>query len=118
MTGALFHLPPGRKRASPAARAEAVKDRLAFGDLAMALGLSGSSRAGWHCPACGSPEALKERADRRGARCTACAEGFDALKLKHFMVPEAFGASVAWLEKIADEAERAASGTDLFGGLE
>lgn len=58
----------------------AAKAALSFGEVAWALGLKGSSRAGWECPACGAPEAVKERPDHKGGRCSvaACAAGFDA----------------------------------------
>ena len=79
-------------------RIAAVKAGLTFGDAAGALGLKGSSRAGWDCPACASPNCLKERMDRRGARCTVCRLGFDVPGLVMRHQGEGAVAALAWCE--------------------
>ena len=64
-------------------RLASVRQAFTIGEVANALGLKGASRAGWECPSCHAPNALAERADHEGCRCTngACGEGFSRLRL-------------------------------------
>lgn len=103
--------------ASDMARAKA---QLTFGEVAQALGLKGSSREHWECPACGMLHALRERPDHKGARCSnpACAKGCDAPGL--VMTARGIGARAAlvFLERIIAERDAARAGRgapSLFG---
>ncbi|MDJ0921070.1 MAG: hypothetical protein QNI84_08070 [Henriciella sp.] len=94
-------------------RIEALKSALVFGDAAQAVGLQGSSEHGWNCPTCLSGLSLKERRDHKGARCSVCGTGFDALKVVMTVERLGFPAAVTFLEDLASsEAET----PDLFGG--
>lgn len=99
------------------ARIARVKDDLDFGDVADALGLSGSSRAGWDCPACGAPRGVKERRDRRGARCRSCDRGYDLLGLTTVAETLTAMQGLARLEEIA-AALNGSDTDDLFSNPE
>ena len=99
-------------------RTAAIKDRLVFGEVAAELGLPGSSRAGWDCPACCAQNQLKERPDHLGARCGACGAGHDIIGLVMTARGESFLSALLILERMADKNEAAAAtgAGDLFGG--
>ena len=92
-----------------------IKARLTFGEAASALGLKGSSKAGWDCVCCGAPNGLQERQqDHRGARCCACSVGLDVPGLVMRQRGEGAKAALAWCEaQIAARDARAADGPGL-----
>ena len=98
-------------------RIAAAKSKLVFGEVAMALGLKGSSRTGWDCPMCGGRGTVRERSDGQGGRCAihSCCRGFDVLDL----VADARGVgartALAFLERVI--VERAARGQPKAPGL-
>lgn len=99
-------------------RVASIKGRLVFGEVAGELGLSGSSRKGWDCPACCAQHTVKERADHQGGRCGACGEGFDIVSVVMKLRGESFLSALLHLERQADKKEAAAAtgSGDLFGG--
>lgn len=106
------------KKSSIEIRRDAIKARLVFGEVALEMGLSGSSRAGWDCPACCGERTLKERPDHQGGRCAACDTGQDIIGLVMAVQHESFLSSLLILERLADKKEAAAAtgAGDLFGG--
>lgn len=107
------------KKSSIEIRRDAIKDRLVIGEVALEMGLPGSSRAGWDCPACYGERTLKERPDHQGARCAACDTGQDIIGLVMAARQESFLSALLILERLADKKEAgAAAGRagDLFGG--
>lgn len=106
------------KKSSIEIRRDAIKDRLVFGEVAAEQGLSGSSRAGWDCPACYGERTLKERRDEQGSRCDACGNGYDIISLVMVSRQESFLSSLLILERLADKKDAAAAtgAGDLFGG--
>lgn len=101
------------------ARVARVRRVLVFGDAACRL-VAGSSREGWDCPCCCGPLTVKERLDRKGARCRACGAGFDVLKLVRRKLGKTATEALAFLEEQADASEekaaKAGQAPDLFGG--
>lgn len=95
----------------------AAKRKLVFGEVAMALGLKGSSRTGWDCPACGGRGTVRERRDDQGGRCAihSCDKGFDVLDLVRAARGVGARAALAFLERVI--AERAARGQPKAPGL-
>lgn len=110
-TAGASHIPDLRARLAAIGRA------LVFGEAAMAAGLKGSSRTGWTCPACRAENALAERADHLGARCTAegCRKGFDLAGV----VMTARGLSVTQAATLLERviAEKSAHGNEKAPGL-
>tara|TARA_R110000787_G_scaffold3148_4_gene12653 strand:- start:42284 stop:42649 length:366 start_codon:yes stop_codon:yes gene_type:complete len=100
-----------------AARISAAKQALVIGEVAAALGLRGASRPGWECAACGSDGTVRERPDRKGARCsvTACNKGFDIVGMVMTAKGLSARASVTFLERVI--AERDAKGDRHAPGL-
>lgn len=96
-------------------RLRAVKEALVFGEAAAAAGVQGSSRAGWDCPACRAPNAVREREDHRGGRCGACSKGYDTVGI--VMTAQALSAyrALAFLERFLSE--RVAKGGTEAPGL-
>jgi len=99
------------------ARISAAKAALVFGDVAVALGLKGSSRTGWECAACGGDATVRERPDHKGARCRLadCSKGFDLVGLVMSARGVGARAAVAFLERVV--AELAAKGCAKAPGL-
>lgn len=103
-------------------RKDAIKERLVFGEAAAEMGLAGSSRAGWDCPACCSPRTVKERRDEQGGLCSACGKGFDIISIVMTARGESFLGALGLLEALADKSEASAAlkgfggAGDLFGG--
>lgn len=103
------------------ARFDAVKSRLVFGEVAVALGLKGSSRDGWTCPACHTEGAVRERTGGQGARCTMkdCGKGYDLAGL--VMTARGISAlqSATYLERVVEEklARGNPKAPGLFEGL-
>lgn len=107
-----------RRTCDLSGRIRRLKAALDFGDVAAGLGLSGSSRHGWDCPACGGEQSVKERQrDRQGGRCTACGTGYDILGLVMRAEDVEIFAGLKRLEAILEERDAAGSPpADLFGG--
>ena len=99
---------------------DAVKAQLVIGEVAQALNLTGCSRDGWECPACGALGTLKERTDHQGARCSSagCGAGFDAPGLVMTARGTSARGAVVFLERVIAERDAAAAAKDapsLFG---
>ena len=115
MTNLFGHSTSAAKASALDLRKADVKAKLSFGEVATALRLKGSSRAGWDCP-CGAPCGLKEERGHRGARCSACANGVDVIGLWMGAQRVGFVAAVRGLEDLIEARDRkAATGDDLFG---
>jgi phage/plasmid primase-like uncharacterized protein len=91
-------------------RAREAQAAVSFGEVAWALGLKGSSRAGWNCPRCGGQNTLQEDTAKGAAACTG--HGCGAKPGKLFLVMAVRGVSfldaIAWLETYTAHAKRPA----------
>lgn len=87
------------------ARLDRVRGQLVFGEVAVALGLKGSGRTGWRCPACGTEGSVRERSDHQGGRCAIadCRKGFDLAGLA--MTARGISAlqAATFLERLVEE---------------
>ncbi len=84
-------------------RKEALKAKLTFGEVASALGLSGSTPHGWDCPACGAEQSIREGSHHRGGRCQDCETGFDIIGLIQEMEDTSFTKALDRLEGILED---------------
>ncbi len=82
------------------ARRDTLKDKLSFGDVATALGLSGSTPHGWDCPACCGEQTLREGSHNKGGKCKSCDAGFDIISLIQTMENVSFASALDRLESI------------------
>ncbi len=87
-----------------------LKSALKFGEVATGLGLAGSSRSGWDCPACAAEYSVRETSDHQGGRCNSCGEGFDIIKLVQETETIGFEATLQRLADILDEKTNPKSG--------
>jgi phage/plasmid primase-like uncharacterized protein len=96
-------------------RAREAQAAVTFGEVAWALGLPGSSRAGWNCPRCSGQNTLLE--DTATGTGTCVADGCKAKPGKLFLVMAVRGVSfldaIAWLETYTAHAKRPAFQPDL-----
>lgn len=112
---------PGAAQPDLRARLDAVKARLVFGEVAVALGLKGCSRDGWECPACRTHGSVRERTGGQGARCTMkdCGKGYDLAGL--VMTARGLSAlqAATFLERVVEEklARGNPKAPGLFDGL-
>ncbi|RAN30651.1 hypothetical protein [Hyphomonas pacifica] len=101
-------------------RAERLQESLVFGEVAQELGLSGSSRAGWDCPACQCAATVRERSDHMGARCThaACGKGFSFVGLVMAAEHKPAMDALRWLEDFVERRDAGGGdASDMFEGV-
>jgi hypothetical protein len=98
-------------------RLDTIARELGFGEVAVACGLKGSTRAGWRCPHCQTEGSIRERSDHLGGRCTMtdCAKGYDLAGL--VMTARGISAlqAATFLERILEE--KRAAGNPKAPGL-
>ena len=79
-----------------------LRARLVMGDVCTALGLKGSSRAGWSCPCCLGPQTLAESTTHKRAECRACGASMDVLGVVIAARRTDALSAMAWLSGLPD----------------